>query len=259
MLMFNGTNDPVVNYNGVPTLSSARATAEFWSIRNGCSAGYEDSNLPNIAPNDGTTVSLRRYRSCVDSEVRLYTINGGGHTWPGTTYAGYTIALGSTTFDIDATLALLSPGVTLVSDGGPTRHAARQHSALDLMLASFGDGLKSLAAAGESQRPRPRAVEATLTDAERAEAAALMRINHAGEVAAQGLYHGQALMARDPQVRQQMLDAAREADSARIFIGSENRLFSLSGSSVIAAPWRDGDGRVVGVVGVIGPDRKTHV
>ena len=54
------------------------------------------------------------------------------------------------------------------------------------------------------------------------------------------------------------LDAAREADSARIFIGSENRLFSLSGSSVIAAPWRDGDGRVVGVVGVIGPTRLNY-
>jgi heat-inducible transcriptional repressor len=55
-----------------------------------------------------------------------------------------------------------------------------------------------------------------------------------------------------------VLDAAREADSARIFIGSENRLFSLSGSSVIAAPWRDGDGRVVGVVGVIGPTRLNY-
>jgi heat-inducible transcriptional repressor len=55
-----------------------------------------------------------------------------------------------------------------------------------------------------------------------------------------------------------VLDAAREAQSARIFIGSENRLFSLSGSSVIAAPWRDGDGRVVGVVGVIGPTRLNY-
>jgi heat-inducible transcriptional repressor len=55
-----------------------------------------------------------------------------------------------------------------------------------------------------------------------------------------------------------VLDAAREAESARIFIGSENRLFSLSGSSVIAAPWRDGDGRVVGVVGVIGPTRLNY-
>lgn len=55
-----------------------------------------------------------------------------------------------------------------------------------------------------------------------------------------------------------VLDAAREAESARIFIGSENRLFSLSGSSVIASPWRDSDGRVVGVVGVIGPTRLNY-
>lgn len=52
-----------------------------------------------------------------------------------------------------------------------------------------------------------------------------------------------------------LLDSAREAGSARIFIGAENKLFSLSGSSVIAAPYRDGEGRVVGVVGVIGPTR----
>jgi heat-inducible transcriptional repressor len=55
-----------------------------------------------------------------------------------------------------------------------------------------------------------------------------------------------------------VLDAAREAQATRIFIGSENRLFSLSGSSVIASPWRDGDGRVVGVVGVIGPTRLNY-
>ncbi|MEO0033266.1 MAG: heat-inducible transcriptional repressor HrcA [Pseudomonadota bacterium] len=55
-----------------------------------------------------------------------------------------------------------------------------------------------------------------------------------------------------------VLDAAREAQATRIFIGSENRLFSLSGSSVIASPWRDADGRVVGVVGVIGPTRLNY-
>lgn len=55
-----------------------------------------------------------------------------------------------------------------------------------------------------------------------------------------------------------VLDAAREAQATRIFIGSENRLFSLSGSSVIASPWRDGDGKVVGVVGVIGPTRLNY-
>lgn len=56
----------------------------------------------------------------------------------------------------------------------------------------------------------------------------------------------------------ELLDAAREADSTRIFIGSENRLFALSGSSVIASPYRDRDGRVVGVVGVIGPTRLNY-
>jgi len=56
----------------------------------------------------------------------------------------------------------------------------------------------------------------------------------------------------------QLLEAAREADATRIFIGSENRLFALSGSSVIASPYRDRDGRVVGVVGVIGPTRLNY-
>ena len=55
-----------------------------------------------------------------------------------------------------------------------------------------------------------------------------------------------------------VLDAAREAEATRIFIGSENRLFSLSGSSVIASPWRDREGQVVGVVGVIGPTRLNY-
>ncbi|MEE4450330.1 heat-inducible transcriptional repressor HrcA [Novosphingobium resinovorum] len=55
-----------------------------------------------------------------------------------------------------------------------------------------------------------------------------------------------------------LLDTAREAQSTRIFIGSENRLFALSGSSVIASPYRDREGRVVGVVGVIGPTRLNY-
>lgn len=56
----------------------------------------------------------------------------------------------------------------------------------------------------------------------------------------------------------ELLDSAREAEAARIFIGSENRLFALSGSSVIASPYRDREGRVVGVLGVIGPTRLNY-
>lgn len=56
----------------------------------------------------------------------------------------------------------------------------------------------------------------------------------------------------------ELLETAREAQATRIFIGSENRLFALSGSSVIASPYRDREGRVVGVLGVIGPTRLNY-
>jgi len=55
-----------------------------------------------------------------------------------------------------------------------------------------------------------------------------------------------------------LLDSARDGAAARIFIGSENKLFALSGSSVIAQPVRALDGAVVGVVGVIGPTRLNY-
>ena len=55
-----------------------------------------------------------------------------------------------------------------------------------------------------------------------------------------------------------LLESALAGSATKIFIGSENKLFSLSGSSVIAAPYRAGDGRMVGVVGVIGPTRLNY-
>ncbi|MFL6862192.1 MAG: heat-inducible transcriptional repressor HrcA [Allosphingosinicella sp.] len=55
-----------------------------------------------------------------------------------------------------------------------------------------------------------------------------------------------------------LLDAARAGEGMKIFIGSENKLFALSGSSVIAAPYRGREGKVVGVVGVIGPTRLNY-
>ena len=65
------------------------------------------------------------------------------------------------------------------------------------------------AAAGR-RSPAADVAETPLSDEERRESAALMRVNHAGEVAAQALYHAQALFARDPEVREFMLHAARE-------------------------------------------------
>ena len=53
----------------------------------------------------------------------------------------------------------------------------------------------------------------------------------------------------------QLLGLAEEGSGVRIFIGSENKLFSLSGSSLVVAPYRDKDARVIGALGVIGPTR----
>ncbi|GHD16910.1 heat-inducible transcriptional repressor HrcA [Tianweitania populi] len=56
----------------------------------------------------------------------------------------------------------------------------------------------------------------------------------------------------------QLLDLADEGSGVRIFIGSENKLFSLSGSSLVVAPYRDKDSRVIGALGVIGPTRLNY-
>ncbi|MEL6209918.1 MAG: heat-inducible transcriptional repressor HrcA, partial [Pseudomonadota bacterium] len=55
-----------------------------------------------------------------------------------------------------------------------------------------------------------------------------------------------------------ILDQTREAKGVRLFIGSENRLFPLSGSSVIVAPYMDAQKQVIGALGVIGPTRLNY-
>ncbi len=56
----------------------------------------------------------------------------------------------------------------------------------------------------------------------------------------------------------QLLDIVHQADSVRIYIGSENPLFSLSGSSLVVAPYMNAQRRVVGALGVIGPTRLNY-
>ncbi len=56
----------------------------------------------------------------------------------------------------------------------------------------------------------------------------------------------------------QLLGLAERADGVRIFIGSENKLFSLSGSALIVSPFEDSEQRIVGVLGVIGPTRLNY-
>jgi heat-inducible transcriptional repressor len=56
----------------------------------------------------------------------------------------------------------------------------------------------------------------------------------------------------------QLLGAAEQGEGVRIFIGSENRLFSLSGSSIILSPYRNAEEKIVGVMGIIGPTRMNY-
>ncbi|MCC6787796.1 MAG: heat-inducible transcriptional repressor HrcA, partial [Hyphomonadaceae bacterium] len=56
----------------------------------------------------------------------------------------------------------------------------------------------------------------------------------------------------------QVLDLAKAGDAVRVFIGSENPLFSLSGSSLIVAPYMNAERKVVGALGVIGPTRLNY-
>ena len=69
------------------------------------------------------------------------------------------------------------------------------------------------------------------------------------------------LLFDDLETRREVIDLlgrAEQAEGVRIFIGSENKLFSLSGSSTIVAPYHDATGRIVGVLGVIGPTRLNY-
>lgn len=86
-------------------------------------------------------------------------------------------------------------------------------SALDQLIGGLDDALRSVSGnAASSGRPYPAddIAETEMDEAERRHAAGLMRVDHAGEVAAQALYHAQALTARSAAVREHMRRAARE-------------------------------------------------
>ncbi len=82
---------------------------------------------------------------------------------------------------------------------------------LDPWLIAADRTLRTLFSTPRATRPSPAAdADDDLTRGERGESAALMRVNHSGEIAAQALYHGQALGANSPETRGLLLRAARE-------------------------------------------------
>lgn len=109
VIHFHGTEDGLVRYGGSgggggvrgPGLKSVDATAKAWAKANGCPPDPTDADEPDTDPDDGCRVKRRTYGPGTDgAEVVVYTIEGGGHTWPGQPSPGG--FLGRSTKDIDA-------------------------------------------------------------------------------------------------------------------------------------------------------------
>jgi len=118
----------------------------------------------------------------------------------------------------------------------------RQLSPLDRFLSGIGSALRAATSAPtRASRPNPASdvAESTLSADEQSHSAGLMRVNHAGEIAAQGLYQGHAAVARDPGIEQQMQAAA---DEELDHLGwCEERLGELgSGPSKLRPVWYAG-------------------
>jgi ubiquinone biosynthesis monooxygenase Coq7 len=107
---------------------------------------------------------------------------------------------------------------------------------LDRLILEFDKGLRTLAGVPAGHRPYPAEAvpEASLDDAERRHAAALMRINHTGEVCAQALYRGQALGSRNPRLEQTLREAALEEEDHLAW--TEQRIRELGGRTSALDP-----------------------
>ena len=109
-------------------------------------------------------------------------------------------------------------------------------SAIDRAIIEFDRALRALAGLQRAERPSPAAqvAEGDLDDRARAHSAALMRVNHVGEVCAQALYQGQALTARDSSVRASLEQAAREEEDHLAW--SLDRIEELGGRPSLLNP-----------------------
>jgi ubiquinone biosynthesis monooxygenase Coq7 len=130
----------------------------------------------------------------------------------------------------------------------------RRLTPLDRLLASANNALRTVAApAGDATRPYPAAdiPDTEMDEAERRHAAGLMRVNHAGEVAAQALYQGHAAVARDDAIEAQIKDAAVEEFDHLAWC--ERRLQELGETPSRLAPlWYTGSFLIGAASGVLG-------
>ncbi|HSM98744.1 MAG TPA: 2-polyprenyl-3-methyl-6-methoxy-1,4-benzoquinone monooxygenase [Gallionella sp.] len=124
---------------------------------------------------------------------------------------------------------------------------------LDRMIVEFDKGLRTLFSQAHSMRAHPDAgvPDAALSDAEKKHAAALMRVNHSGEICAQALYQGQALTARDPDVQRTLQRAAQEETEHLAW--TARRVRELGGHLSVLNPfWYTGSLAIGAAAGLLG-------
>jgi ubiquinone biosynthesis monooxygenase Coq7 len=124
---------------------------------------------------------------------------------------------------------------------------------IDRLIVSFDRGLRTLFGPAASARPTPGGdlPEREMDDAQRRHAAALMRVNHTGEVCAQALYQGQALTARSADARAALERAAQEETEHLAWTGS--RIDALGGRKSVLNPlWYAGSFAMGAASGLLG-------
>ena len=123
----------------------------------------------------------------------------------------------------------------------------------DKLIIAFDNGLRTLLAPAHSTRPHPDAgvADSELGAAERELAAALMRVNHSGEICAQALYQGQALTARHPEARAALERAATEETDHLAW--TAQRIAELGGRLSLLNPlWYAGSFALGAAAGLLG-------
>lgn len=129
----------------------------------------------------------------------------------------------------------------------------RQLTPLDLLIASIDHALRTVVAAPVAARASPAAgmARAPLDDAARREAGRLMRVNHSGEIAAQALYMGQALVARDGATRRALEHAAAEEGDHLAWCAERLRELEAS-PSALSPLWYAGSFAIGAIAGLAG-------
>ncbi|HYP67706.1 MAG TPA: 2-polyprenyl-3-methyl-6-methoxy-1,4-benzoquinone monooxygenase [Thiobacillaceae bacterium] len=124
---------------------------------------------------------------------------------------------------------------------------------LDQLITLFDNSLRTVFATPQPSRPNPakQADEASLSESEKREVVGLMRVNHVGEVCAQALYQGQALTARNPLVRVELEEAARDENDHLAWC--ESRINELGGRKSLLNPfWYSASFAMGAIAGALG-------